>query len=149
MPPYFLLYIEYTRKYYDCCKNHSSDSDGFTCFEPFRIPKYFFGMPSACLYVHMNLHLSRTWTAGWVLFIYNIYVSIHHRSVLKGYEHSSSKNTATLEVDPRTKWQFFFKWLKQFGLNFSHLQRPSPCIKLHRWYIQENNDTHTRCPNIK
>jgi hypothetical protein len=51
------------------------------------------------------------------------------------------------QMCPNRKWPFSQRWPIWFWLCYTNLWRPITSIKLHRWYLQENNGPHTRVPN--
>lgn len=51
------------------------------------------------------------------------------------------------ECAPWKKSWLFRKGLRRIWLKFSASWRPEPYIKLHRWYLHENNGPSSSCPN--
>jgi hypothetical protein len=118
----------------------SSVDFGATHSEPPRIWKKW--LLVCCVSVFMYVLVCALLAPEWVdiLFVFDIQGFIHHRLMPSEYDHSNSKNGA-FQIGPKTKLWSCQKWLHL--LNFSNLWRPSPKLKLFRWYLQKNNDTHT------
>jgi hypothetical protein len=132
------------RKFYECKKLLSGDSDGFTRFQAFlyaRMCKKWFSEFCLCvcmLYVCTYVRLTRPWMIEQILLIFGISEFIHHRLMHGEYKHSSSKKMDPSDGTHKTTWQFSRKWL-WICLNFCNLLRPSLWIKMHRSYLEEHN----------
>jgi hypothetical protein len=128
-------------------KKSVRDCNEFTGFQPHEDNSVVFGTPFVRFYIYARL--ASDWTVGF----YSSYLfenltalgwCLINTSVL------ATKNRGLLQESPRnTKLRSSGERLYRLWLNFSNLCRPSPHIKPHSCYVQENKITPSRGRNAK